>query len=296
MNLVKVGIFGQTNVATTLKYIQILVDELSTYNTEIFFEKNLYNSFKGIKENSNYPTFNSYQDLDETFELFFSVGGDGTFLRSITYVRDLDIPIIGINTGTLGFLATIQKENIPEAIELLLNKAYVIKERTLLSVSTNDGNKDLEEINFALNEISISRKDTPSMITVETYLDDEYLTTYWSDGLIISTPTGSTGYSLSCGGPIISPSSKNIVLTPIAPHSLSVRPLVIPEETKVQLKVGSRTDEAILTLDSRITTITNSTKIYIEKCDFTIKMIVLNEQSFIKTLREKLLWGEDTRN
>ncbi|RUA11512.1 MAG: NAD kinase, partial [Flavobacteriia bacterium] len=233
---------------------------------------------------------------DNTFEMFFSVGGDGTFLRSITYVRDLNIPIIGINTGTLGFLATIQKENIPKAIKLLFNKAYVIRERTLISVSTNDNNKDLNEINFALNEISISRKDTPSMITVETYLDGEYLTTYWSDGLIISTPTGSTGYSLSCGGPIISPSSKNIVLTPIAPHSLSVRPLVIPEETEVELKVGSRTNEAILTLDSRITTITNTTKIHIKKCDFTIKIIVLNEQSFIKTLREKLLWGEDTRN
>lgn len=296
MNLVKVGIFGQTNVETTLKYISILVDELSAYDTEIYFEENLFKSFSNKKEKLNFRTFNSYQDLDKSFELFFSVGGDGTFLRSITYVRDLNIPIIGINTGTLGFLATIQKENIPEAIKLLFDRAYVIQERTLLSVSTSDDNRDLDDINFALNEISISRKDTPSMITVETYLDGEYLTTYWSDGLIISTPTGSTGYSLSCGGPIISPSSKNIVLTPIAPHSLSVRPLVIPEETKVELKVGSRTNEAILTLDSRITTISNTTRIFIRKCDFTIKMILLNEQTFIKTLREKLLWGEDTRN
>ncbi len=296
MKLVKVGIFGQTNVATTLKYTGVLVDELLAHNTEIFFERNLFDGFEGRKDNPHFHTFESYHNLDNTFDMFFSVGGDGTFLRSITYVRDLNIPIIGINTGTLGFLATIQKENIPEAIKLLFNNAYTIKERTLISVSTNDDNKDLEEINYALNEVSISRKDTPSMITIETYLDGEYLTTYWSDGLIISTPTGSTGYSLSCGGPIISPSSKNIVLTPIAPHSLSVRPLVIPEETKVELKVGSRTNEAILTLDSRITTISNTTKIYIKKCDFTIKLIVLNEQSFIKTLREKLLWGEDTRN
>ncbi len=296
MSPVKVGIFGQTNVASTLKYMGILVEELSAYNTEIYFEQNLSESFNGKNKESVSGTFSSYHDLDETFELFFSVGGDGTFLRSITFVRNLNIPIIGINTGTLGFLATIQKENIPEAIKLLFDKAYIIKERTLLSVSTNDDNEDLKEINFALNEISISRKDTPSMITVETYLDDEYLTTYWSDGLIISTPTGSTGYSLSCGGPIITPSSKNIVLTPIAPHSLSVRPLVIPEDTRVELKVGSRTNEAILTLDSRITTINNDTKIYIKKCGFTIKMILLNDQTFIKTLREKLLWGEDTRN
>jgi NAD+ kinase len=295
MKLIKVGIFGQTNIKSTLKYIDILVDELLTYDTEIYFEKNL---FDGIKkdENIKFHTFNSYHDLDDSFELFFSIGGDGTFLRSITFVRDLDIPIIGINTGTLGFLATIQKEKIPEAIKMLFNKKYIIRERTLLSVHTNTDNEDLEDINFALNEISISRKDTPSMITVETYLDDEYLTTYWSDGLIISTPTGSTGYSLSCGGPIISPASKNIVLTPIAPHSLSVRPLVIPEDTKVTLKVGSRTNEAILTLDSRITTITNTTRIYISKCDFNIKIIILDDQSFIKTLREKLLWGEDTRN
>ncbi len=293
---IKVVIFGQTNVATTIKYISILVEELLAYDTEIYFEKNLFDSYRGEKNNRRFHTFSGYHDLDKTFDLFFSVGGDGTFLRSITFVRDLNIPMIGINTGTLGFLATIQKENIGEAIKMLFLKKYIIKERTLISVSTSDKNKDLDEINFALNEISISRKNTPSMITVETYLDDEYLTTYWSDGLIISTPTGSTGYSLSCGGPIISPASKNIVLTPIAPHSLSVRPLVIPEETKVKLKVGSRTNEAILTLDSRITTISNTTEIHIKKCDFTIKIISLNDRTFIQTLREKLLWGEDTRN
>jgi len=234
--------------------------------------------------------------LDQSIDLFFSVGGDGTFLRSVTFIRDLNIPIIGINTGRLGFLATVQKENIEQAVQRVLQKKYTLIERTLLCVKTNEDNHDIEELNFALNEISVTRKNTASMITVETLLDDEYLTTYWSDGLIIATPTGSTGYSLSCNGPIISPLSKNIVLTPIAPHSLSVRPLVIPDKTNIELKIESRGKEVLLTLDSRITTISNTSKIYIKKCDFTIKTLQIIDQTFIKTLREKLFWGEDKRN
>ncbi len=292
----KVGIYGQTNIETTINYIKILVDTLSRYETTIVFEKNIYNYYKDQFKTKTFETFSNYDDLNASFDLFFSVGGDGTFLRSVTFVRDLNIPIIGINTGRLGFLATIQKEKIEESIAQIMLKNYTISKRTLLCVCSDNNNKALNEVNFALNEVAISRKNTASMITVETYLDDEYLSTYWSDGLIISTPTGSTGYSLSCGGPIISPSSKNIVLTPIAPHSLSVRPLVIPEETKIELKVGSRTNEVFISLDSRIITISDTTNIIINKCNFTIKTILLNKQSFIKTLREKLLWGEDKRN
>jgi NAD+ kinase len=292
----KVGIYGQTNIETTINYIKILVDTLSKYDTTIVFEKNIYNYYKNQFKTKTFETFSSYDDLNASFDLFFSVGGDGTFLRSVTFVRDLNIPIVGINTGRLGFLATIQKEKIQESIAQLMLKNYTISERTLLSVCADNENKALNESNFALNEVAISRKNTASMITVKTYLDDEYLSTYWSDGLIVSTPTGSTGYSLSCGGPIISPTSKNIILTPIAPHSLSVRPLVIPEETKIELKLSSRTNEVYISLDSRLTTISDTTKIFIRKCDFTIKTILLNEQSFIKTLREKLLWGEDKRN
>jgi len=293
---VKVGIYGQSNNEVTKKYARFLIDLFNQNKISIVFEEKFYEFLKKEINDLNYKTFKNYKDLDSTFDLFFSVGGDGTFLRSISYVRDLNIPIIGINTGRLGFLATIQKEDIKQAFNDILNKKYKIQERTLLCVKTDDDNKDITELNFALNEVSVSRKNTASMITVETYLDNEYLNTYWSDGLIISTPTGSTGYSLSCGGPIISPTSKNLVLTPIAPHSLSVRPLVIPHETKIALKVNSRTNEALLTLDSRITTINNNTNISIEKCDFTIKTIQLNSQTFIKTLREKMLWGEDKRN
>jgi len=293
----KVGIYGQSNNVNTIKYVDVLVNILSKTNISIVFEENFYRSFQEQKNHTvNFETFSEYKDLDTSFDLFFSVGGDGTFLRSITFVRDLNIPIIGINTGRLGFLATIQKEKISQAIDQILKNQFTIQNRSLLCVQTNNKNTDLKDLSFALNEISISRKNTASMITVETKLDNEYLTTYWSDGLIISTPTGSTGYSLSCGGPIISPTSKNLVLTPIAPHSLAVRPLVIPENTKIELKIESRDNEALMTLDSRITTISNTTIIKIEKCDFTIKTIQLSNQTFIKTLRQKLLWGEDKRN
>ncbi|MFD1314528.1 NAD kinase [Namhaeicola litoreus] len=292
----KVGIFGQKNNKTTLKYIHTLVELLIKYDTKIVFEENIFEYFSKKFPGYAFDTFKDYYDLDSTYDMFYSVGGDGTFLRSITFIRDHNIPIIGINTGRLGFLATVQKEQIVEAIYQINQGQYKIKERSVLELQTNDQNPDLQEINIALNEIAITRKNTASMITVETYLDDEFLTTYWSDGLIISTPTGSTGYSLSCGGPIISPSSKNIVLTPIAPHSLSVRPLVIPESTKIELHIGSRSKEAVLSMDSRMTTISNTTKIMISKADFTVKTLHLNSQTFIKTLREKLLWGEDKRN
>lgn len=292
----KIGVYGQSQNELTIKYVKILIDILVKNHVEIIIEEKIYSFFKETNPKIKYKTFANYQDLDESMDLFFSVGGDGTFLRSVTFILDLNIPIIGINTGRLGFLATVQKENIEQAIQRVLQKKYTLIERTLLCVKTNEVNHDIEEFNFALNEVSVSRKNTASMISVETLLDDEYLTTYWSDGLIISTPTGSTGYSLSCNGPIISPQSKNIVLTPIAPHSLSVRPLVIPDKTKIELKIESRSKEVLLTLDSRITTISNTSKIYIKKCDFTIKTVQIIDQTFIKTLREKLFWGEDKRN
>ena len=292
----KIGIYGQPNNETTKNCVNYLIDILKQRKIDFQLEGKLYIFLKEENPDISYKSFKDYSELNSSFDIFFSVGGDGTFLRSITFVRDLNIPIIGINTGRLGFLATIQKNDIEIAVDMLLKKEYTVQKRALLRVTTNENIEEIRDLNFALNEISISRKNTASMITVETYLDDEYLTTYWSDGLIISTPTGSTGYSLSCGGPIISPGTKNLILTPIAPHSLSVRPLIIPLKTKIEVKVDSRANEALLTLDSRVITITNKTKIIIEKNDFSIRTIQLNNQSFIKTLREKLLWGEDRRN
>ena len=292
----KVGIYGQSNNEITIKYVNELVDLLASNGISFVFEENFYEGYRQISDKRDHHTFAGYEDLDASYDFLFSVGGDGTFLRSVTFIRDRNIPIIGINTGTLGFLAIIQKEHIDEAIDQLLKGQYAILERPLLRVSTNDKEIDFGGMNFALNEVAVSRKDTASMIRVETFLDDEFLTTYWSDGLIISTSTGSTGYSLSCGGPIISPSSKNLVLTPIAPHSLSVRPLVIPLQTEIELHVDSRSPEALLTLDSRMYTISNRSRIHIRQCDFSVKTVRLKDQTFIRTLREKLLWGEDKRN
>ena len=292
----KVGIYGQSNNEVTLEYVHILANLCRQYQIEAIFEENLYSGFNRAQQYDGFETFSDYYDLDASVDFFFTVGGDGTFLRSITFIRDHKIPIIGINTGRLGFLATIQKEKIKSAFLQIVNGQFSLRKRSLLSIKTDLNEEPFQGINFALNEIAVTRKNTASMIKVDTVLDGEFLTAYWSDGLIISTPTGSTGYSMSCGGPIISPSSKNIALTPIAPHSLSVRPLVIPDKTAIELFIDSRADDVLLTLDSRMYTISNKTRIYISKCKFPIKTVELNEQTFIKTLREKLLWGEDKRN
>ena len=196
----------------------------------------------------------------------------------------------------MGFLSTFKKENVRKLVTEFVAGHYTIEERTLVEVELNSESDEFNGLNFALNEITVSRKDTTSMITVETWLDDEYLTSYWSDGLIVSTPTGSTGYSLSCGGPVIAPSAKSLVLTPIAPHNLNARPLVISDSTQIRLKVSGREQTHLVSLDSRIADIPNDKEIRIKKADFTIKMIEYKSESFLKTLRNKLLWGEDRRN
>lgn len=293
----KVGIYGQYYSGEAISYIEILLNTLAKKGIDVVIENDFYDLIKiNNFPEKKYGTFSSYNDLDDSFEVMLTVGGDGTFLRAVTYVRDLNIPVLGINIGRLGFLATVQKENIPEAINILLSKEYNIYERSLLTVTTKNKIPELSDLNFALNEISVSRRNSTSMITVETYLDDEYLTSYWADGLIVSTPTGSTGYSLSCGGPVITPSTKSFVLTPIAPHNLNARPLVIPDETKIKMKIIAREKQALLSLDSRVAAVENNSEIFIEKAAFTLKTIQLKDQTFLKTLRGKLLWGEDKRN
>ena len=290
----KVAIFSQYNQKKTQKSFDLLINVLLKHDVAIYIEAEFLGHLnEAIKINTEIKPFKA---LDKSFDFLVSIGGDGTILRATTLVGDLDIPIVGINTGRLGFLATIQLDNIESAIERILKKDYLISERTLLSIATSEKNKDLEVCNFALNEITVSRKNTTSMITVETQLNGEYLTSYWSDGLIISTPTGSTGYSLSCGGPVITPNATSLVLTPIAPHNLSARPLVIEDSTIITLKVSGREKQHLVSLDSRIATLSNKTTITIKKAPFTIKMMVLKNETFLDTLREKLLWGEDKRN
>ena len=270
---------------------------MQSKEVEIVVEKNF---LALMRENQSFHTdlskLASFTKLDTSYDLFFSIGGDGTILKSITFVRDLDIPIVGINTGRLGFLATIQKQDITSSITEILDGTYYTSERSLLTIETDPINKQISPLNFALNEVAVNRKNTTSMIKVETTINAEHLTSYWSDGLIISTPTGSTGYSLSCGGPVIEPSNESFILTPIAPHNLNVRPLVVPDNSVVTLTVSGREDTHLLSLDSRILTLKNETVITIKKAPFTIKFVQPIEESFIKTLRKKLLWGEDKRN
>ena len=292
----KVAVYGQTHNDSTPDYVIELLNELHKEAAEIAIEKD-FCFFISKKHNTDqYSTFTLTEGLDASFDMFVSFGGDGTILRATTYVKDLGIPIIGVNTGRLGFLSTFKKEDVKKVVQEFVQGKYTIVERSLVEVSAASDIPEFSTLNFALNEVTVSRKDTTSMITVETYLNDEYLTSYWADGLIISTPTGSTGYSLSCGGPVVVPTAKSLVLTPIAPHNLNARPLVISDDTLIRLKVSGREENHLVSLDSRIASVKNGKEILIKKANFTIKMIEYTSESFLKTLRNKLLWGEDKRN
>ena len=292
----KIAIYGQS-VDKISKNIFLEILNISKNQNLVLFVEKKYNSvlLKKLKTNHNHKVFSSYNDLDKSIDMMITIGGDGTLLRSITYIRDLGIPIIGINTGRHGFLATLNQELLNIELKKILKGEFDVKERSLLEVSV-DNNDNFSDFNFALNEVSVGRKNTTSMIEIKTMLDGEYLNTYWADGLIVSTPTGSTGYSLSCGGPIMTPSSQTFSITPIAPHNLNARPLVISDEIKIELSVEGREKSHLLSLDSQIISLKNNVKIKIKKANYKIKLASINNNSFYKTLRNKLLWGEDRRN
>lgn len=292
----KVAIYGQTYHDTTLDYVVELLDELKKENAEVYFEQGFLEFLSIFQDIGEFNTYTNSLGLDASFDMFISFGGDGTILRAVTYVKDLGIPIVGVNTGRLGFLSTFKKEDVRKVVTEFVSGAYNIVERSLVQVNTDPETDEFVTMNFALNEVTVSRKDTTSMIMVETHLNDEYLTSYWADGLIIATPTGSTGYSLSCGGPVIEPTVKSLILTPIAPHNLNARPLVISDSTVIRLRVSGREENHLVSLDSRIATVENGTEIIVKKADFTVRMIEYTSESFLKTLRNKLLWGEDKRN
>ena len=292
----KIAIYGQSADIISKNIFLELLSISKSENIILLIEKK-YNSIllKKSKISHNHKLFSSYEDLDSSVDLMITIGGDGTLLRSITFVRDLGIPIIGINTGRLGFLATLNQELLNVELKKILKGEFKIEERSLLEVRVNN-NDDFSDFNFALNEVSVGRKNTTSMIEIKTTLNGEYLNTYWADGLIVSTPTGSTGYSLSCGGPIMTPSSQTFSITPIAPHNLNARPLVISDEIKIELSVEGREETHLLSLDSRINSLKNNVKIKIKKANYKIKLASFQNNSFYKTLRSKLLWGEDRRN
>ena len=292
----KIAVYGQSADKISKNIFLELLSISKSENIILLIEEK-YNSIllQKSKASHNHKLFSSYEDLDSEVNLMITIGGDGTLLRSITFVRDLGIPIIGINTGRLGFLATLNQELLNIELKKVLKGEFNVEERSLLEVNI-DNNDNFSDFNFALNEVSVGRKNTTSMIEIKTTLNGEYLNTYWADGLIVSTPTGSTGYSLSCGGPIMTPSSQTFSITPIAPHNLNARPLIISDEIKIELSVEGREESHLLSLDSRINSLKNNIKIKIKKASYKIKLASFKNNSFYQTLRSKLLWGEDRRN
>ncbi|MDC3306188.1 NAD kinase [Flavobacteriales bacterium] len=290
-----IAIFGSPYPEHFSKYIQHLIKKLEAEHINLIVEEYFSIFLKNnIRFNKEISTFNSYESLKNKADFLFSIGGDGTLLKAVTYVRETDVPILGINTGRLGFISSISADQIDDAITDILKGNYTINERTLLELSTDK--KLFKDKNFALNEVAVSKKDTSSMIRIDAFVDDEFLNTYWADGLVVSTPTGSTGYSLSCGGPIIMPGTNNIIITPNAPHNLNVRPIVIDDNSIIKLKVEDRDQLALVSLDSRSRAFDAETELIIKKANFKTKLVQPQNNSFTTTIRHKLMWGLDKRS
>ena len=295
----RIALFGREPKTQNLPYIEVVLEKLHEETVQIGVYSPLKDAVEQIKqeefENLEYLVYANQEELkDFDPDFLISLGGDGTILDATVLIQSKDIPILGINMGRLGFLANVAKSNIESSLDALFTGRFQLDFRTLLQVKTSC-NKLLKP-NFALNEITLARKETTSMITVHTYLNGNYLNSYWADGLIVSTPTGSTGYSLSCGGPIIMPNSDNFVLTPIAPHNLTMRPFVINDSNTLRMQVESRENEFLASLDSRMHSFTSDTELLIQKADFRIALVQTELQDFPSTMRNKLSWGRDFRN
>lgn len=289
-----IAIYSAFFSPTSIAYIKTVIDYLNANQHDFILVDRLRKHLNDKGAAYNY--FKDDQVIEEKVDFLFSVGGDGTLLRSIAVIRDTKIPILGINAGRLGFLTSIKKDTLKEGLDLFFKGKYSSIERSLLEVSTKEPTEALEEFGYALNEVSINRKNTTSMLSIDAKLDNQFLTTYWSDGLIIATPTGSTGYSLSSGGPIVTPSSKCFVVNPIAPHNINMRPLIVPDDTSFEISVQGRGKTHLLSLDSRILTLENGNDIYVKKAQFKAVTVQLDGTFFFNTLREKLFWGHDSRN
>lgn len=291
----KIAIYSRGIENNQIQDISLLINELVSHGAEPIFFQDFFNQFySAINIEGNYSTFNSGEDMDASIDCMISLGGDGTLLDTVTLVKDSGIPILGVNYGRLGFLANIGKEELHTAFDALANRKYVLDKRTLIHL---DANIPLfGETPYALNEFSLHKKDTSPMIKIHTYLNGEFLNTYWADGLIVATPTGSTGYSLSCNGPVVFPDSASFVITPVAPHNLNIRPIIVPDNTIVSFEVEGRTDGFLCTLDSRRELVTKEIQLAVKKESFGINLVRLNENNFLQTLRSKLSWGLDKRN
>ncbi|MBR2649887.1 MAG: NAD kinase [Sediminibacterium sp.] len=291
----KVAIYSRGLDTEQENPLVILLEELSRYDIGILLYNSLLEKFnipEHLTNKINY--FGGHEDLDDSIDCLISLGGDGTMLDTVTLVKDKNIPVLGINFGRLGFLASISREDLASAVEALVNHTFLIDKRTLLHL---DANIPLfGEGAFALNEFAIHKRDISPMIKIHTYLNGEFLNTYWADGLIVATPTGSTGYNLSCNGPIVFPESSSFVITPVAPHNLNVRSIIVPDNNIISFEVEGRADQFICALDARREIVPKTVQLAVRKEQFDISLIRLNENSFLSTLRSKLTWGLDKRN
>jgi NAD+ kinase len=291
----KVAIYSRVLDSTQQKDVQLFFDELEREEIEpVIFHEFYEKAIPHIKLPPNATVFSQHTELTGDIDFLISLGGDGTLLDTITLVRDKNIPVVGINFGRLGFLASIGRDEMTEAVKALARRSYILDKRSLIHLDSNI--PLFNDVPYALNEFAIHKRDIAPMIKVHTYINGELLNTYWADGLILATPTGSTGYSLSLAGPVVFPESGSFVLTPIAPHNLNVRPIVIPDNTIVSFEIESRADEIICALDSRRELVDKNVLLAVRKENFSINLVRLNENNFLQTLRNKLSWGLDKRN
>ncbi len=289
-----IGIYSRVFKEEHTPYVLELIAQLSKKEIPFLIFDEYYKAIKKHLPKQKIGTFKNHHDVKKNIDLLITLGGDGTLLDTLHLVRDSEIPVAGINMGRLGFLADIHKEAIKELIESIEQNTYSIEDRTLISVETNK--PVFGEVNYGLNEFTIHKTDSSSMIVVHVYLNGEFLNSFWADGLIIATPTGSTAYSLSCGGPIVFPTSGTFVLTPVAPHNLNARPIIIADNTVLSFEVECRSNNFLCSIDSRSINVDNTSQLAVRKANFTFKLLRMPESSYLNTLREKLNWGEDSRN
>ncbi len=290
-----IALFGKSVTSENLQYVEKVVEKLYSMSCSISIFEGFHKVLKdSVLFREGLRIFKGHEDLPPDTDFLFSIGGDGTILDAMRLVRDSGIPIMGINIGRLGFLSSIGKDEILTAIDMVLNKKYRLDSRALLKLIRPKGL--FKGVNYAMNDLTINRKDSTSLIVIHVYLDDLFLNTYWADGLIVATPTGSTAYSLSSGGPILAPGSENFVITPIAPHNLTVRPIVIPDNSQIRIIAEGREKHFLTSLDSHTATISSKIELVLEKAEFAINLVQLEGQTFYTTIREKLKWGLDIRN
>lgn len=293
--MIKIAFFGKNVKETDVTFLTDFFHKIDSKGIHCYFEKNYFSRIQPHLPEKSYDVFESSDDLKKyAVPYLISLGGDGTLLELVKFTRNTKVAVLGINLGRLGFLSNVPVEKATQAIDQIINGQYKIDHRTMLELKTSQ--HSMETLNLALNDFTIHKRDTGSMIVMECYLNGEFFNAYWGDGIIVSTPTGSTGYSLSCGGPIIFPDSENFVLTPVAPHNLNVRPIIISDKSVVSFRVKGRGTNHLISLDSRYEAIEYGHEIAVQKAGESFKMIKLDGNNYIDSLSVKLMWGADTRN